>query len=246
MLHKAPPLGLLIVQKNFENFLRFESFPLLLHAETIFVFMSTQEHIITEAGKLLSRVVPQSMTMDLVARNCGISKRTLYENFPDKRTLIKECIDADHKRQDQEVRRIFEAADNCFDALLQVYARVRNYLEETPMNFVDEIKRLYPEIFVHQQEQEKQFVQGLSNVLRKAQDEGHVIKGINTDIAAFLFLSTMRNLHHSDRLKDYGFHDVEVFDGAFLNFLRGMATLEGIDYIDTLLKQRNIKKETTI
>ena len=80
----------------------------------------------------------------------------------------------------------------------------------------------------------------MSNVLRKAQDEGHVIKGINTDIAAFLFLSTMRNLHHSDRLKDYGFNDVEVFDGAFLNFLRGIATLEGIDYIDNLIKQRNI------
>ena len=190
---------------------------------------------------MLSRIGPQSMTMDLVARNCGISKRTLYETFPDKRTLIKECIDASHRHQDQEVRSIFEAADNCFDALFQVYVRVRNYLQENPMNFVDEIKRLYPEIFAHQQEQEKQFVQGLSNVLRKAQDEGHVIKGINTDIAAFLFLSSMRNLHQSERLKDYGFNDVEVFDGAFLNFLRGMATLEGINYIEKLIQQRNVK-----
>ena len=200
--------------------------------------MSTQDHIISEAGKLLSRVGPQSMTMDMVARNCGISKRTLYENFPDKRTLIKECIDADHRKQSQEVKAIFASAPNCYDGLFQVYVRVRTYLQESSMNFVDEIKRLYPEIFAHQQEQEKQFVQGLSNVLHKAQDEGHVIKSINTDIAAFLFLSTMRNLHRSDRIKDYEFKDIEVFDGAFLNFLRGIATLEGIDYIDTLVKQR--------
>ncbi len=200
--------------------------------------MSTQDHIISEAGKLLSRVGPQSMTMDMVARNCGISKRTLYENFPDKRTLIKECIDADHRKQSQEVKAIFASAPNCYDGLFQVYVRVRTYLQESSMNFVDEIKRLYPEIFAHQQEQEKQFVQGLSNVLRKAQDEGHVIKSINTDIAAFLFLSTMRNLHRSDRIKNYEFKDIEVFDGAFLNFLRGIATLEGIDYIDTLVKQR--------
>ena len=200
--------------------------------------MSTQDHIISEAGKLLSRVGPQSMTMDMVARNCGISKRTLYENFPDKRTLIKECIDADHRKQSQEVKAIFASAPNCYDGLFQVYVRVRTYLQESSMNFVDEIKRLYPEIFAHQQEQEKQFVQGLSNVLHKAQDEGNVIKSINTDIAAFLFLSTMRNLHRSDRIKDYEFKDIEVFDGAFLNFLRGIATLEGIDYIDTLVKQR--------
>ena len=31
---------------------------------------------------------------------------------------------------------------------------------------------------------------------------------------------------------------VEVFDGAFVNFLRGMATPEGIEYIDTLLHGR--------
>jgi len=103
------------------------------------------------------------------------------------------------------------------------------------MNFVDDIRRLYPEIFAHQQEQEKQFVLGLSNVLKTAQNEGHVIKDINTDIAAFLLLSTMRNLHNSDRLQHYNFDQVEVFDGAFLNFLRGIATPEGIDYIDSQL-----------
>lgn len=201
--------------------------------------MSTQEHILIEAGKLLSRIGPQSMTMDMVARNCGISKRTLYETFPDKRTLIKECVELDHHRRDLEVRTIFESSLNCYDALFKVYARVREYLQESSINYVEEIKRLYPEVFAHQQEQERQFVMGLSNVLKKAQDEGHVVKAINTDIAAFLFLSTMRNLHRSEQLKDYGFNQVEVFDGAFVNFLRGMATPEGIDYIDNQLHKRS-------
>lgn len=200
--------------------------------------MSTQEIIITEACKLLSRIGPQSMTMDIVARNCGISKRTLYETFPDKRTLIKECIDVDQRRQDAEVRAIFDSSLNCYDALFKVYLRVRTRLQETSVNFYDEIRRLYPEIFAQQQEQEKNFVMGLSKVLRKAQEEGHVIKEVNTDIAAFLFLSTMRNLHRSDRLRDYGFNDIQVFDGAFVNFLRGIATLEGVKYIDDLLQQR--------
>ncbi len=196
--------------------------------------MSTQEHILSEAGKLLSRIGPQSMTMDLVARTCGISKRTLYETFPDKRTLIKECIDDHHQRQNAEVRAIFESSD----ALFQVYRRVREYLRESSMNYIDEIRRLYPEIFAHQQEQEKQFVPGLSRVLKKAQDEGHVVKGINTDIAAFLFLSSIRNVHSSDRLQDFGFDRVDVFDGAFVNFLRGIATPEGIEYIESLLHDR--------
>lgn len=203
--------------------------------------MSTQEHILIEASKLLSRIGPQSMTMDMVARNCGISKRTLYETFPDKRTLIKECIDDKHRRQNAEARAIFESSPNCYEALFKIYTHVRTYLQESPLNFVEDIRRLYPEIFAHQQEQEKDFVLGLSHVLHKAQDEGHVVKGINTDIAAFLFLSTMRSLHRSERLQFYGFDPVDVFDGAFVNFLRGMATREGIELIESLIHQRNNK-----
>ena len=59
--------------------------------------MDTRERIVTECSKMLMSVGPTSMTMDEVARACGISKRTLYEVFPDKRTLIGECIHHEHE-----------------------------------------------------------------------------------------------------------------------------------------------------
>lgn len=75
--------------KNLENYLRFNSFliPLSLYKEKL-NYMDVKEHILQETQNILSRMGPQSMTMDMVARNCGISKRTLYEKFPDKETLI--------------------------------------------------------------------------------------------------------------------------------------------------------------
>ncbi|MBQ3960991.1 MAG: TetR/AcrR family transcriptional regulator, partial [Muribaculaceae bacterium] len=54
--------------------------------------MTTENRIIKESRALLKKIGASSMTMDMVARNCGISKRTLYEIFPDKKTLIKTCI----------------------------------------------------------------------------------------------------------------------------------------------------------
>ncbi len=206
----------------------------------------TREHIIEESGKLLQRIGPSSMTMDMVARNCGISKRTLYEKFPDKRTLIKECLEAEHLRQDADVRNIFEQSENCFEALFNVYTYLRAYMQSRSLAYVDDIRRMYPDLFSKQQEQEQHFVMGLSQVLRKAQEEGHVLPIINADIASFLFLSTMRNLHHSDRIEEYGFKRIEVFDGAFLNFLRGIATAEGRDIIDSHvedLRQSAITRE---
>lgn len=194
--------------------------------------MDVREHIILEAGKLLQRIGPTSMTMDTVARSCGISKRTLYEKFPDKLTLIKECIEVQHKAQNEQIRLIFEQSDQCFAALFNVYTRVREYLQSTSMAYVDDIKRLYPELFDKQREQERNFVHKLSGVLKQAQAEGHVLSDINTDIAAFLFLTTLRNLHNNDRIVEFDFKKIEVFDSAFLNFMRGIATQEGLNIID--------------
>ena len=198
--------------------------------------MDVREHIIIEAGKLLQRIGPTSMTMDTVARSCGISKRTIYEKFPDKLTLIKECIDVQHKAQNEQIRLIFEQSEHCFTALFNVYTRVREYLQSTSMAYVDDIKRLYPELFDKQREQERNFVLKLSGVLKQAQAEGHVLSDINTDIAAFLFLTTLRNLHNNDRIVEFDFKKIEVFDGAFLTFMRGIATQEGLNIIDPYMQ----------
>ena len=149
--------------------------------------MDTREQIIQESSKLLNRIGPSSMTMDMVAHSCGISKRTLYEKFPDKKSLIMECLHREHERQNAEMRHIFETAENCFDALFQVFTRARSYLQQTSAAFIDDIKRLYPELHAEHREKEKEFVIGLSQVLAKAQGEGHVMPNIDTDIAAFMF-----------------------------------------------------------
>ena len=80
-------------------------------------------------------------------------------------------------------------------------------------------------------------MKGLSDTLRKALGEGYVMKSLNTAIAAFLFSNTMRNLHMTERLELYELNKVEVFDAAFLNFLRGISTIEGIAFIDSHVKE---------
>ena len=70
--------------------------------------IDTRERIIQECNTMLMSVGPSSMTMDDVARACGISKRTLYETFPDKRTLIGECVHRHHEAKNAAVKEIFD------------------------------------------------------------------------------------------------------------------------------------------
>ena len=94
---------------------------------------------------MLLSVGASSMTMDEVARACGISKRTLYEIFPDKRTLIGECMHRQHQIKNAEIKEIFGTADNCFEAMYKVYMRTRKMYESTSVAFLSDIKRLFRE-----------------------------------------------------------------------------------------------------
>ena len=198
----------------------------------------TRERIINECSIMLMSVGPMSMTMDDLARTCGISKRTLYETFPDKRTLIGECMHRHHEAKNAAVKEIFDTAGNCFEAMYRVYQRAREMYKSTSVAFINDIKRLYPDIFNQHIESEKVAVVGLAGVLRKAQDEGLVIKRINPEIAAYLFLLSLRELHEKAGSNKYGFKDTDLYDHVFISFLRGVATTKGIEMIEFLEQQQ--------
>ncbi|MBR5102328.1 MAG: TetR/AcrR family transcriptional regulator [Muribaculaceae bacterium] len=209
--------------------------------------METSERILNEAQDLLIKGGPSLMNMDIVARNCGISKRTLYEIYPDKLSLIRKCIEHEQEEHSREFQLIYSNSDNCFEAMFKIYWRLREYLKSSIMAFAGEIKRQYPELFRDHIRKQQEVTTGLSHVFSKAQTEGHVIKGLNTRLAAYLFLTTMRNISDDKRLNDEGFDQAEVFDVAFTSFLRGIATTEGINLIEKLTQENqtdNKNKQT--
>ncbi len=204
--------------------------------------MDTRERIIKESSKMLMSVGPTSMTMDEVARACGISKRTLYEIFPDKRTLIGECIHHEHEAKNAAMKEIFSTSANCFEAMYRVYQRARKMYEATSVAYFNDIKRLYPDIFEKHVENEKNVITGIASVLRQAQDEGLVIKRINPEIAAYLFSQSMRALHENTNGAKYGFKQEDMFDHVFVSFLRGVATIKGIEMIEYLESHQQQKQ----
>ena len=200
--------------------------------------MDTIERIIQECSQMLMSVGPTSMTMDDVARACGISKRTLYETFPDKRTLIGDCIHHEHELKNASMKETLNTSSNCFEAMYRVYQRARKMYKATSVAFINDIKRLYPDIFEKHIENEKTVITGIAAVLRQAQEEGLVIKRINPEIAAYLFSQSMRALHENANGAKYGFKEEDMFDHVFVSFLRGVATIKGIEMIEYLEQQQ--------
>lgn len=229
--------------KNLENYLRFDSFliPLSLYKEKL-NYMDVKEHILQETQNILSRMGPQSMTMDMVARNCGISKRTLYEKFPDKETLIGDAINAMHNSYAVKFDEIFKASRNSLEALLATYLSVRSFLQGTSAVFLEATRRLYPDIFMKFRETADQHMGEFGQVISKAQDEGLILRRIDPKIAAYTFFLTINKMHDDNDYSKYG-DQIKMYDMAFIYFLRGIATIKGIEFIDNYIIENLIGNE---
>ena len=205
--------------------------------------MDLREKILRTSMDLMMRIGPQSVTMDMVARDCGISQRTLYETFPNKRNLISDVIKYNQQQSNAKFTEIFEQASNSFEALMGVYTVAREFIRKTSPVFIADIKRLYPEAFEQYKAQEIDHILSLAKIIKRAKDEGLALPGVKCKIAAFIFTNNMKSIHN---MQDFPFPEytaAEVFDGAFLNFMRGIATTRGQEIIENYVVNTLSNKE---
>ncbi len=194
--------------------------------------MELKTRIITTTLRMMMQIGVSSMTMDAIARSCGISKRTLYEQFPDKLTLITEALRHDGQQKHERLERIFNDSSNRLDALLNVYAEIRKQVSHTSFALISDIRRLYPSLYTEFESAQGQNNHYLIEVLKKGRNEGLVRDNANLDIS----VQVLNLIIHNPELANLAYQNdlplVRVLDEVFINFLRSIATIQGIELID--------------
>jgi AcrR family transcriptional regulator len=82
--------------------------------------VEVRERILIESGQLFGKYGIRSMTMDALAEEMGISKRTIYERFKDKDTLLLEVIRYYKSQTEEEAHRLMDQSDNAIEALFRI------------------------------------------------------------------------------------------------------------------------------
>lgn len=87
----------------------------------------------------------KSVTMDDIAASLGISKRTLYEVFQDKESLLTECILKHHEEMKVFLSEILANSKNVLEVILACYQRSIESFHRTNKRFYEDIKK-YPKV----------------------------------------------------------------------------------------------------
>lgn len=107
-----------------------------------------RERIITAATEAFTSQGIKSITMDDIAAALGISKRTLYEVFSDKESLLKECILKAQAERDKYLQEVFEQSHNVLEVILAVFQKSIEMFHQTNKRFFEDIKKYQNDVLL--------------------------------------------------------------------------------------------------
>ena len=90
--------------------------------------MEAKEKILTSAGELFIRYGIRSVTMDDVARDASMSKKTLYQYFDNKDGLVTEVSRRHFENETKELEEIHEQANDAIHEILLVSQCIRQHV----------------------------------------------------------------------------------------------------------------------
>lgn len=189
---------------------------------------------------LLSKHSCRNVTMDEVASDLGISKRTLYENFENKGQLILECMEFMHNNIFDKCNKIESKCENAFDFFMSIVSLMWSISGEM-FTFTSELKRVYPEIYKRVLTKHVQFARAKVNqFLVNAKKEGFVKKDIDEEFFLNLIELNMIYSSHPDFLKKNSkYTEKELKFKLLCTIMRGISSVEGVQYMDNKVDKWN-------
>ena len=176
--------------------------------------------------------------MDDIAREMGMSKKTLYKYYDGKEDLLFQIFrQGINKRMDEHARLIKEAP-NIMDGLVSVMVEILSDLEKTFTFQLEELRRKYRKISDDiRREQMERLTRGFITLLEKGKEQDIIQKNINSDIVAKLFIQQLTQVNNYELFPSNRYSRAELFEHIMLKFLRGISTTRGQELLEQAISR---------
>jgi AcrR family transcriptional regulator len=197
--------------------------------------MEIRDRIIVEAAELFKTYGIKSVTMDSLATQLGISKRTIYEVFSDKDELLIGVLKWMTERQKELVKKFLEESENAIVAIFKLLEINLNHFQDMSPAFQADIKKYHHEVLMKKADKcEMPDYRNNIQLIEKGISENFFRKDINPDLVNRCLYSMVRSIMDQDLYPFEQFSRREVVKNGFINYLRGISTFEGLELVNKL------------
>lgn len=187
---------------------------------------------IDRVEKLFLRFGIKSITMDDVAADLGISKKTLYQLVESKDALVIKVLESHISREKSQCLNLAAQASNALEEIFVIMDSNSQEMSQMKTNIVNDLQKYHRQGWelVHKFHFDFVFKVIRENLMR-GRTEGLYREDFDIDIVAKLHLATAFNLFDPQLFSDDAIERVVLFKEYMMHYLHGIVSPKGLAYL---------------
>jgi TetR/AcrR family transcriptional regulator, cholesterol catabolism regulator len=193
-----------------------------------FIALETKSKIIQTAADLFMHLGIRSVTMDDIARQAGVSKKTIYQEFSDKNQLVFETFSKALEEDICQLQGSPQVNEGVIEHLIGLSHYMRKRFGEMNPFVMNEIQRYYPQCWkLFEDFKQSHVYQEIVQLLEKGKEEGFFRPDLNTEIIALMRMEQMTLIFDPLKFPPSKYNLLEFQMEIFEHFLYGIFTEKG-------------------
>ncbi|MFT6867230.1 MAG: AcrR family transcriptional regulator [Cyclobacteriaceae bacterium] len=187
-----------------------------------------KDKILEGAEKLFFQYGVRSVSMDDVARELSVSKKTLYQYFTNKDELVVDVTELSLTKEKEQFKGISEDAENAINELFLLSACIRHTVNHINPALIYDLKKYHPEAWEKFQTYKYDFVRGtVMDNIRRGKSEGYYRSELNEEVLSILRVEGIQMIFDGVFSKITNISFAEIHMQLFDHFVYGLLTPEG-------------------
>jgi AcrR family transcriptional regulator len=196
------------------------------------------KYIIEKVIELYQKYGIKSVTMDDVARELGMSKKTLYRYVSNKDDLVGYFVDHIQSRRKCNVDIIKEKDLNAIEELLEVNEQVIQMLKNYNPSTEYDLKKYYPQHYerIRKVRRDNMYKAVVENI-KKGKKEQLFRPNLNEDIISRVHVSRIENSFANEMFTIEELTSRDFVTEMMEYHIRGIASKKGIEFFERKMKE---------
>ncbi len=203
-----------------------------------------REKIIKKSGELFLTLGFKSVTMDDIANEMGISKKTIYVHFENKTKLVEAVTFSLFENICDGIDCIYESSTNPIEELYDIKMYVMNHLKNERTSPQYQLKKYYPRIYEALNSKQFEKMYGSVKVSLQKGIESELFRhNIDLDFISRMYFNGMTGIK-DDSIFPKGLFTKEYLIESYLEYhLRAIVTNKGLKILNKFITSTNKKNE---
>ncbi|WP_029038234.1 TetR/AcrR family transcriptional regulator [Salinimicrobium xinjiangense] len=196
-----------------------------------------KEQVLSKAAELFLTFGVKSVTMDEIAGEMGISKKTIYAHFPTKTKLIEATAFYVFEQISTGIQSIRNENNDPIEELFQIKDFACQHLKDEKSSPQYQLQKYYPKIYSTVREKQKNILEGLTKEnLENGIREGVYRSDLPVEFISRIYFIGIVGIKDREFFAEGEFSMNELTEMHLEYHLRAIVTPRGLKKLETLLK----------